>query len=318
MTAQPGRPGQPERVSVIICAYTQKRWDDTLTAVASVREQSLAAHETILVVDHNPALYERLTAELPDVIVMQNSERQGLSGGRNTGVSAARGDILAFLDDDAVAEADWLKVLVDCYAEPAVAGAGGLTLPQWDTRRPSWFPGEFDWVIGCTHIGMPISPARVRNLHGGNQSFRRWAFDLAGGFRDGIGRSGGRLPGGGEETEFCIRLSQREPGCVLLFDNRAVVWHRVGAERCRFSYFTARCYAEGLSKALVTRSVGTADGLAAERSHALTTLPRAAARGLADVAHRDAAGAGRSAAIVVGLAAAATGYLVGAARGVLR
>lgn len=304
---------------MIICAYTQKRWDDTLAAVASVREQSLAAHETIVVVDHNPALYERLAAELPDdVTVVQNQELQGLSGGRNTGVRVAQGEILAFLDDDAVAEADWLKVLVDCYAEPAVAGAGGLTLPRWDTRRPSWFPGEFDWVVGCTYVGMPDSPARVRNLHGGNQSFRRRAFDLAGGFRDGIGRSGGRLPGGGEETEFCIRLGQRDPASVLLFDNRAVIWHRVGTERSRFSYFTARCYAEGLSKALVTRSVGMADGLSAERRHALSTLPRGVARGLADVARGDAAGVGRSAAIIAGLAAAAAGYLVGAVRGLRR
>ena len=150
-----GRPGRPERVSVIICAYTQRRWDDTLAAVASVREQSLAAHELIVVVDHNPALCERLKAALPEVTVLSNRGRQGLSGGKNTGVSAAQGEILAFLDDDAVAEPDWLKFLVDSYAEPAVAGVGGLTLPQWDTRRPSWFPGEFDWVLGCTYTGMP-------------------------------------------------------------------------------------------------------------------------------------------------------------------
>jgi glucosyl-dolichyl phosphate glucuronosyltransferase len=313
-----GRPARPGRVSVIICAYTDKRWDDTLAAVASVREQSLAAHETIVVVDHNPVLYQRLKAELPDVTVLENRERQGLSGGKNTGVSAARGEILAFLDDDAVAEPNWLKFLVDSYAEPAVAGVGGLTLPLWDTRRPSWFPGEFDWVVGCTYVGMPGSPTPVRNLHGGNASFRRHAFDIAGGFVDGIGRSSSGLPGGGEETEFCIRLRQREPDCVLLFDNRAVTWHRVRAERCRFSYFAARCYAEGLSKALVTRSVGMADGLSAERRHALSTLPRGVARGLAGVLHGDAASAGRSAAIVAGLAAAAAGYLAGAVRGLLR
>jgi len=320
MTGQPApaAAGQPERVSVVICAFTEKRWDDTLAAVASVRGQSLAAHETILVVDHNPVLYQRLKAELPDVIVLENRERQGLSGGKNTGVSAAHGEILAFLDDDAVAEPGWLKFLVDSYAEPAVTGVGGLTLPRWDTRRPSWFPGEFDWVVGCTYVGMPSSPTPVRNLHGGNASFRRHAFDVAGGFLDGIGRSGGGLPGGGEETEFCIRLSQRDPDCVLLFDNRAVIWHRVSAERCRFSYFAARCYAEGLSKSLVAHSVGMADGLSAERRHALSTLPRGAARGLADAVRGDAAGAGRSAAIVAGLAAATAGYLVGAVRGLLR
>ena len=283
-----GHAGRPERVSVVICAYTQKRWDDTLAAVDSVRAQSLPAHEIIVVVDHNPALYQQLKAELADVIVLENRERQGLSGGKNTGVSAARGQIVAFLDDDAVAEPSWLKFLVDSYAEPAVVGVGGLTLPLWDTRRPSWFPGEFDWVVGCTYVGMPDSPTPVRNLHGGNASFRRHAFDIAGGFLDGLGRSGGGLPGGGEETEFCIRLGQREVDSVLLFDNRAVIWHRVSAQRCRFSYFTARCYAEGLSKALVTRSVGMADGLAAERRHAARALPRGAARGRRGGARRPA------------------------------
>jgi glucosyl-dolichyl phosphate glucuronosyltransferase len=304
-----------ERVSVIICAYTEQRWDDTLAAVASVRAQSLAAHETTVVVDHNPVLYERLRAELPDVTVLQNRGRQGLSGGKNTGVAAARGEILAFLDDDAVAEPGWLKFLVDCYTDPRVAGVGGLTLPQWDTGRPPWFPAEFDWVVGCTYTGMPQSPAPVRNLHGGNASFRRQCFEAAGGFRDGIGRSGSKLPGGGEETEFCIRLTQRVPHCMLLFDNRAVIWHRVPAQRCRFSYFATRCYAEGRSKALVTRCVGMADGLSAERRHALAVLPRGVARGLTDAARGDVAGLGRSAAIVAGLAASAAGYLVGTASG---
>jgi GT2 family glycosyltransferase len=309
--------GQRERVSVVICAYTEKRWNDTLAAVASVRRQSLPAHETIVVVDHNPVLYRRLTAELPDVTVLENRERQGLSGGKNTGVNAARGEILAFLDDDAVAERDWLKFLVNSYATPEVAGVGGLTLPRWDTKRPSWFPGEFDWVLGCAYVGMPGSPTPVRNLYGGNASFRRGAFG-GGGFLDGLGRSASGLPGGGEETEFCIRLGQHDPDCVLLYDNRAVIWHRVSAERCRFSYFAGRCYAEGLSKALVTRSVGLADGLSAERRHAFSTLPRGVARGLADVARGEVAGFGRSGAIVAGLAAATAGYLVGTVRGLLR
>ena len=255
-------------VSVIICAYTERRWHDTLAAVASVAAQSYPALETIVVVDFNPSLYQRLKAELPDVTVVANREAPGLSGGKNTGIAMARGDIVAFLDDDAIAAPDWLKFMVDSYAGGAVAGVGGLTLPLWQTSRPSWFPGEFDWVVGCTYIGMPASGAPMRNLLGGNASFRREAFTKAGGFRSGIGRSGRGLPAGGEETEFCIRLRQRSPGTVLLFDDRAVIWHRVPDARSRFSYFLTRCYAEGLSKALVTSNVGVADGLSAERSHA--------------------------------------------------
>jgi glucosyl-dolichyl phosphate glucuronosyltransferase len=311
-----GRAGRPD-VSVIICAYTERRWQDTLAAVASVAAQSYPALETILVVDYNPSLYQRLKAELPDVTVVANREAPGLSGGKNTGIAIARGDIVAFLDDDAIAAPDWLKFLVDSYTGDDVAGVGGLTLPLWQTARPGWFPGEFDWVVGCTYLGMPESGAPMRNLLGGNASFRREVFAKAGGFRSGIGRSGRGLPAGGEETEFCIRLSQRSPGTVLLSDSRAVIWHRVSDARSRFSYFLTRCYAEGLSKALVASSVGVSDGLSAERSHALRALPAGVGRGIADAARGDEAGLGRAGAIVAGLAAAVAGYCAGLARAAL-
>jgi glucosyl-dolichyl phosphate glucuronosyltransferase len=298
-------------ISVVICAYTEKRWDETCAAVESVRVQSFPARETIVVVDHNPALCASLAAVLPGARVIENSQERGLSGGKNTGVAAARGDVVAFLDDDAVADQDWLKFFADSYADPAVIGVGGLTLPNWQAQRPSWFPREFDWVVGCTYRGMPESRAPVRNLLGGNASFRREAFELAGGFQNGIGRSAGKRPLGCEETEFCIRLSQRSPGSVLLFDHRAMIWHLVPPERCRFSYFRSRCYAEGLSKALVTASVGASDGLSAERHYTTRTLPGGVVRGIADLRHADLAGLGRSAAIVTGLAATAAGYSAG-------
>jgi len=306
-----GRAGPARSISVVICAHTEQRWDDTLAAVASVQAQSRPALETILVVDHNPALQARLAAALPDVTVTANREAQGLSGGKNTGIALARGDIVAFLDDDAVADPQWLASLADSYADPAVAGVGGLTLPRWAAKRPAWFPEEFDWVVGCTYRGMPTSRAAVRNLHGGNASFRREVFAAVGGFRTGIGRAAGKRPLGCEETEFCIRLSQRLPGSVMLFDDRAVISHFVPEARCRFSYFRARCYAEGLSKAMVTANVGAADGLSSERSYTTRTLPMGVLRGLADLLRGRPAGLGRALAIAAGLAATTAGYAAG-------
>jgi hypothetical protein len=160
---------------------------------------------------------------------------------------------------------------------------------------------------------MPECGVRVRNLIGANSSFRREAFEIAGMFRHGMGRSAGKRPLGCEETEFCIKVSQRSPGSVLLFDSRAVVRHLVPADRCRFSYFRARCYAEGLSKAMVTASVGVGDGLAAERRYTTRTLPGGIARALGDVRRGDWSGFGRAAAIIAGFAATATGYAAGAA-----
>jgi glucosyl-dolichyl phosphate glucuronosyltransferase len=301
----------PPRISVIICAYTEKRWDQTLAAVESVRLQSRESLEIILVVDHNRALRDRFAGALPDVILLENAEAQGLSGARNTGIAIARGDVIAFLDDDAIAEPDWLKFLADCYEDPAVAGVGGLTMPLWETKRPPWFPEEFDWVVGCAYRGMPRSRMPVRNILGGNASYRREVFRLVGGFCTTIGRSSGKRPMGCEETELCIRITQRRPDMVILFENRAMISHWIPAARCRLPYFTSRCYAEGLSKAFVAASVGAQDALSSERRHATRTLPTGIARGLAAAINGDLWGLARAGVIIIGLGAATAGYGVG-------
>ena len=63
-----------------------------------------------------------------------------------------------------------------------------MTLPNWQTSRPNWFPQEFAWTVGCTYLGMPRSRAVVRNIMGGNASYRRELFQQIDGFRNTIGR----------------------------------------------------------------------------------------------------------------------------------
>jgi GT2 family glycosyltransferase len=302
-------------VSVVVCAYTEKRWDDLSAAVRSVCAQTERPLEVIVVSDHNRHLLERVRREMPFVTAVANEEPRGLSGARNTGVRAATGGVIAFLDDDAIAALDWLEWLLEPYENPHVMGVGGLVEPLWPGVRPSLMPAEFDWVVGCSYRGLPTDTSPVRNLIGANMSLRRDVFDAVGGFRTGVGRVGTR-PVGCEETELCIRVRQRMPGSVILFEPRARVRHRVTPERARWRYFRTRCYSEGLSKAIVARHAGRLDGLASERSYATRTLPRGVARGLADATvRRDAGGLTRAAAIIAGLAITTVGYAVGSVRG---
>jgi len=305
-------------VSVVICVYTEDRWEDILAAVSSVRAQSRPPLETLLVVDHNTALLDRLSSQYKDaddVRVLANAGPRGLSAGRNTGIAASRGEVVAFLDDDAVAERDWLRRFAEAYADPRVMAVGGRTVPVWASgRRPAWFPEEFDWVVGCTYKGLPPGRVRVRNVLGGNASFRRSAFDAAGGFATGIGRDGDKRPLGCEETELCIRLTRARPEAVLLIDDRAVIHHRVPGAREHFRYFRTRTFAEGLSKALVARSVGADKGLESERRYTTRVLPAGVARGLRDALLARPGGAGRAGAIVAGVLTAAGGYAVGSLR----
>src|SRR4029450_4861451 len=213
------------RFSVVICAYTERRWDDIVGAVASVRAQTRPPVRTVLVVDHNPSLLARARVAFPELVVVPNSGRRGLSGGRNTGVFHAIGDVVAFLDHPAWAQPEWLERLAAGYRNPSVVGVGGAATPVWPGQRPPWLPPEFDWVVGCTFLGMPTAPAPVRNLIGANMSFRRDALDTVGGFNDGLGRVGTR-PLGCEETELGIRLRQWRTEVELLYEPTAARRHR--------------------------------------------------------------------------------------------
>jgi glycosyltransferase involved in cell wall biosynthesis len=297
-------------ISVVLCAYTEERWDDLVAAVRSIRNQSLAAQEIVVVIDNNPTLLARVRDSMPDVLAIESKGARGAGEARNSGVRAASGSIVAFLDDDAVADPDWLEHGADAFASDEVIGVGGRIEPAWDDAPPRWLAEEFYWTIGCTYPGLPTSRAPVRNLIATNMFVRRAAFLEIGGFRAGFGKTGARS--GTEETDLCIRAGQKWPERIWLYDPAVAVIHRVPNARATPKYFVSRCYDEGVAKASIVTFVGWHDGLAAERAYAAHTLPRGLARGLgAALSGRDPHGLARSASIVVGLAATLAGYARG-------
>ncbi|MGH9280839.1 MAG: glycosyltransferase family 2 protein [Acidimicrobiales bacterium] len=297
--------------SIVICTYTDERWDCLRQAVSSARAQRHRPDEVIVVADHNAALLDRMRAELAGVRTIPNEGPAGLSGARNSGVAAAGGDIVVFLDDDAVARRRWLETLLDAYDNPTVVGVGGHAEPLWPAGRPGWWPPEFDWVVGCSYRGLPATRAPVRNLMGCNMSFRREVLDRVGDFVDGIGRVGDR-PLGCEETELCIRIARQMPGARFIYEPGARVFHRVAESRVTWSYFRRRCLAEGRSKAMVSRRTGSADALRTERDHVRRALVHGVRRDVAAlVRHRDLDGARRALCSAGGLAAAGAGFVAG-------
>jgi glycosyltransferase involved in cell wall biosynthesis len=303
--------------TVVICAYTDRRWDDLIAAVASVREQTVAAGEIIVVIDHNPELAARAGAEFVGVAVVENTGKRGLSGARNTAIERAKGDVLVFLDDDATAAPDWLEQLLAGYRDPSVLAVGGSARPRWPagTRSPL-LPargdgtGELDWVVGCTYTGQPVTETPVRNLMGCNMSFRREAFHLAGPFTEDLGRVG-RTPLGCEETELCIRLQQASPGSVILFRPEATVRHRVTPDRLTWGYLRRRGWGEGLSKALVSRSVGAGAALSTERDYLRKVIVSAVFREFARLLRGRASGLTGLVALGTVVFSTAVGYLRG-------
>jgi glycosyltransferase involved in cell wall biosynthesis len=304
--------GARPSVSVIVCAYTDRRWGLLVEAIESIRRQSEPPEQLVLVIDHNPQLLERARETFPAAHVVPNEDTQGLSGARNTGVRHCTGDVLVFLDDDAAGHPDWLATLLDPFSDPLVMGAGGAALPAWDGAPPRWMPPEFWWVVGASYVGLPRQPGPIRNPIGANMAFRSEAFARAGAFTEGIGRVG-RTPLGCEETEFSIRLRQTVPGAIILYLPAARVDHHVPSDRTTWSYFTSRCWAEGVSKALVTGLVGDRDGLSSERAYVVRALGAGVVRGVRDAVRGDPAGLARAGMIVVGLGCTTAGFARGRA-----
>jgi glucosyl-dolichyl phosphate glucuronosyltransferase len=295
-------------VAVVICAYTEDRWDAVRAAVRSAQTQTVTPAQVILVVDYNRVLFERCRQSLPGVTVLENANDRGLSGARNTGIAAATSDVVAFLDDDAIAAPDWVERLVSRYGSPRVVGVGGYIEPLWEAPRPRWFPDEFGWVVGCSYRGQPSSVAEVRNLIGANMSFRRRALVEVGGFRTDVGQVGTAMLRC-DDTELCIRVGKHNPTGVLLHDPAVRVQHRVPAGRTTWHYFRVRCFTEGLAKALITRLVGPGRGLASERTYAAQTLPTGVIRALRQgLARPGSGGLGQAAAIVAGFGLTVAGY----------
>jgi GT2 family glycosyltransferase len=311
-----------QNVSIIICAYTTRRAPTLRAAVAAVRAQLRAGDELLVVVDHNPELLDLARRELVEggtadaapqaaIRVIANENRRGLSGARNAGVEVARNPLVAFLDDDAVPRPGWLSSLTEPFRELEVVGVGGVAAPAWESERPAWLPEEFLWVVGCSYRGLPLHAAEIRNPIGANMAFRRDVIRQVAGFTDGIGRVG-RTPLGCEETELSIRAT-RATGGRIVHQPAAVVDHLVPAERARVGYFIRRCWAEGLSKAVVSRLMGGDAALASERRYTTRTLPWGVLTGVRDALAGDQAGLRRAAAIAGGLAVTVAGYLRGLA-----
>ena len=300
-------------VSVVVCAYTLDRWAWLADSVRSAAEQLPAPTEVILVVDHNAELFARAKLELPGVLVVENAGVKGLSGGRNTGLDAATGEIVAFLDDDAEADPGWLAALVAPYDDEGVVATGGRVLPIWESPRPRWIPDEFDWVVGCSYRGLPATAVAIRNPIGASMSLRRRAALDIGGFRTEVGRVG-TIPAGCEETDISIRLTRRQPGSRIMYAPTSTVRHHVTANRARWSYFRSRCFHEGRSKATLSRLEGSTEPLSSERSYTIRVLPAGVLRGMGQFVHGDLGGAQRAAAIVAGLLITTYGYATGMVR----
>ena len=237
-------------ISIIICTYQTKRYPDFIEAIVSLTNQIYNNIEIITVVDGNNKLYDNVKKyQIINKIKMKvilNTKNLGLSESRNVGIKYAKGDIIAFFDDDAVANENWIIELVRMYEEYGAIAAGGKLVPLRIGGKMDFLPEEYYWLIGATHRGFADGITEVRNTFGSNISFKREVLDVLGGFRGEMGVKGsGALQG--EETEMCERMKQRF-GKGVMYNPDAVVHHKIFSGRMKIKFLLRRAFWQGYSK----------------------------------------------------------------------
>jgi glycosyltransferase involved in cell wall biosynthesis len=229
------------KITVILCTYN--RCGSLVTTLEDLaKSRGLDSVEwDVLVVDNNSTdrtreVVEDLCGRYPGRFRYLFAPQQGKSYALNAGVRDARGDVLAFTDDDVTLEPTWLQNLTAALHDSEWAGVGGRTTPPQTFSRPRWLAlderhalaplGMFDYGPGARELTeAPI---------GNNMAYRKEMFEKYGGFRVDLGpRPGDEIRN--EDTEFGCRLLAA--GERLRYEPFAIVYHPVLENRLRQSYY---------------------------------------------------------------------------------
>ena len=246
------------KASVIICTYN--RAGLLKESIQSVLEQDFPSDQfEIIVVDNNSTdntrdVVKELSEKFHIPIKYIFEGKQGLSHARNRGIQEAHGEILTFLDDDSIAEKQWLVNLVSGYDDPLVVCVGGQIKLSWVSEKPEWLTPSMEIPLGKLNYGDTIKELEYpQTPFGGNISFRKSTLHKVGFFLPHLGRDSVNLLSN-EEVELCFRIYRE--GWIIKYIPNAVVYHRVSPERLKKLWFYHRTYWQGRSNAILDINIG--------------------------------------------------------------
>lgn len=239
--------GFGKRLSVVLCTHNRRRsLERTLASLRETRVPEGLSWE-LIVVDNNSTDGTRdAVQEFARRAGMEAryvfEPVQGLSRARNRGVTEARGEIIAFTDDDVRVAEDWPAWIDRAFKESGAACVGGRILPVWEGTPPRWLTPELGGCLALLDYGdLPIELDHP-NLWGANLAVSAEMFRKYGGFDTRFGRIPGKLYSG-EELEFLeLLLKNREK---VLYHPRVVVRHFIPPERLCKTYFRRLRFDQG-------------------------------------------------------------------------
>jgi GT2 family glycosyltransferase len=199
-------------VSVVVCSHNGERTlGDCLDGLEALEYPDFE----VIVVDDGSTDGTAAIATQHGFRVI-TTRHQGLASARNTGLSAATGEIVAYIDDDARPDPDWLTFLATSFLTTSHVGIGGPNVE---------YPGDGE-VAECVAkapggpVHVLVSDTEAEHLPGCNCAFRKAALEGVGGFDT-------RFWAAGDDVDLCWRL--RDEGWTLGFSPGAVVWHHARA-----------------------------------------------------------------------------------------
>ncbi|HET9078046.1 MAG TPA: glycosyltransferase family 2 protein [Acidimicrobiales bacterium] len=252
------QPEQKLTTTVIVTAYAVERLPGLRRCLDGVLTNDRPADEIILSVDNNAAVERVATAEYGGrgIRVMASTGR-GAVDARNTGVAAASGDLIVFIDDDVRPTDGWLAAIVAPFEnDPGIVAVGGRILPEYEAGARE-VPPELLWLVGCTYAGHPEGPGPISRPIGSTMAFRRSALDAVGGFSNAFGPVGGKKSGANEELAISEKLREEFGTSSIWYQPEALVYHWVPRSRLTWRYIARRSLVEGQSKAEIRRLYGS-------------------------------------------------------------
>lgn len=250
-------------ISVIICTYNRDKY--IYNVLKSLADNTLPhdCYEIVLVdnncTDNTQSECNRFVRDFPTVNFRYVVEtNQGLSHARNRGIKESTGDILVYVDDDALVNNEYLKAYAEFFDQHLeIDAAGGPIIPLYETAEPTWMSHFTKMLLtGYKYLGnQPKEFPKNDYPGGGNAAYRASVFKKVGLFNVNLGRKGNSLVGAEEKDIFdkMASLSMR-----FYYLPNAILYHIIPEKKLGQEYFNRLTYSMGKSERMRTKQIGKA------------------------------------------------------------